>query len=49
MLIWILIAVAVLILGIAGVWHFGTGAGEVDDTELEDYQEQFVPHRDDKK
>ena len=47
MLIWVLIAVAVLILG-AGLWHFGTGAADVDDSELEDYQEQFVPHDDHK-
>jgi hypothetical protein len=44
MLIWVLIAVAVLVLGFGGVlWH-RSGAAEVDDSELEDYQEQFVSH-----
>jgi hypothetical protein len=51
-LIWVLIAVGVLIIGGAsffGASKFKSGAAEVDDSELEDYQEQFVAHRDDKK
>jgi hypothetical protein len=47
MLIWVLIAVGVLVLGGAsffGASKFRSGAAEIDDSELEDYQEQFVPH-----
>jgi hypothetical protein len=47
MLIWTLIAVGVLVVGGAalfGASKFKSGAAEIDDTELEDYQEQFVPH-----
>ena len=47
MLIWVLNAVGVLVIGGAAMFggqKWRNGAAEVDDSEIEDYQEQFVPH-----